>query len=201
MAPPGPPGVDFGARKHLRGSIWEQKRSPRDPSGQVSGRIFRYFRRGPTGWCRDDAGIRRRSPVLILWGSFGVRRSSRSELNSPYPPGTWRVECKHKVDRNLSVPGRVPLPYPPRTAGKTAVPRRHVYPRRLFSVFLLFFGSIFDPIFLPFWSDFGSKNGAKINQKSILSALKFATPFFGRLRSVLGAFLLRPGSRKILNPS
>ena len=60
-------------------------------SGPISGRIFRYFRRGPTGWCRDGTGIRRRSPVLLLRGSSGVRRSSRSDLNSPYPTGVLGV--------------------------------------------------------------------------------------------------------------
>ena len=58
-----------------------------DAPGTLPGRIREGFSATFAGFRRGAAGIHRQSPELTLRGSSGVRRSSRSDLNSPYPTG------------------------------------------------------------------------------------------------------------------
>ena len=92
----------------------------------------RVHRRDLVGVCRvrrDVARIRHQPTELALRGSPWGTAISRSDLNSPYPSGCWRVE---PFRRSLPVPGEV-LTSPNLSAGPCGDRRseRRYAPRRL----------------------------------------------------------------------
>ena len=120
--------------------------------------------------------MHRRSAVLCLRGSPGVRRSSRSDLNSPYPIGVHRV-LDFPVDHTgtLAVPGGSPS-LPPK---QPPVDRRSSDLRSFSSDFFgLFSGRFFGHLFSRFSANFRYPKGLP-NRPEIEKTVKFPPSFPG----------------------